>query len=668
MKYVDVIVDNNTDATDCFYTYKCPFDEVKPGASVMLPFSIHNRKTVAYVAAVREEPPEGVKRFKQVSEIIDNDCLTAEAMDTAVWMRSRCLCRYIEAVKCFLPGYTPGKRKIKDPFENVCPQPDEAKALNGEQSAALDVINGALDSRRAGIYLLHGVTGAGKTEVYLQAAARCIEQGRQIIVLVPEISLTPQTVSRFMSRFGRNAVAVIHSRLTPAQKGVEYAKIRSGSVKLVIGARSAVFAPFENIGLIIVDEEHESSYKSDHSPKYSGIDVAARRAMKHGAVLVLGSATPSIEDYHRARSGVFGLIELKERYNKNPLPVVETVDMSEELRHGNRGIISQRLAELMQQSLERGRQIILFLNRRGYSSYISCRDCGYVINCGECGISMTWHKAENACICHYCGRRRRLPEKCPQCGSTMLSRFGSGTEQLEEKVAELFPDAKAERLDMDTTSKKGSLEAVLSRFESRKTDILIGTQIVAKGLDFSNVDLVGIVNADVSLNIPDFRSQERCFQLVTQAAGRSGRGEERGRVVIQSSQPDAAALVYAADHDYTGFYEHEIRVRMASEYPPFSDIYQIVVLDADESRAHAAAERCARWLRRKLGPEIPVLGPAPSVLRREDGRCRYQVLIKAPAGSRREVSQAASELRRKFSSAKDAAELLTVDINPFSFM
>ena len=356
MKYVDVIVDNNTDATDCFYTYKCPFDEVKPGASVMLPFSVHNKQTQAYVAAVSELPPEGVKRFKAVSEIVDNDCLTAEAMDTAVWMRGRCLCRYIEAVKCFLPGYTPGKRKIKDPFADVNVEPDDAKALNAEQAAALEKLNAALDSRSGSIYLLHGVTGAGKTEVYLQAAARCIEQGRQIIVLVPEISLTPQTVSRFMNRFGREAVAVIHSRLTPAQKGVEYAKIRSGSVKLVIGARSAVFAPFENIGLIIVDEEHESSYKSDHSPKYSGIDVAARRAMKHGAVLLLGSATPSIEDYHRAKTGVFGLIELRERYNKNPLPIVETVDMAEELRHGNRGIISARLAELMAQSLERGRQ------------------------------------------------------------------------------------------------------------------------------------------------------------------------------------------------------------------------------------------------------------------------------------------------------------------------
>ena len=668
MKYVDVIVDNNTDATDGLYSYRCSFDEVRPGASVSVPFGIHNKQMTAYVAGVSDVPPDGVKRFKDVSEIIDGACLTEEAMDTALWMRGRCLCRYIEAVKCFLPGYTPGKRKTKDPFAGIEAEPDEARELNEEQAAALAAINSATDADRSDIFLLHGVTGAGKTEVYLQASARCIERGRQIIMHVPEISLTPQTVSRFMSRFGREAVAVIHSRLTPAQKGVEYAKIRAGQVKLVIGARSAVFAPFENIGLIIIDEEHESSYKSDKSPKYSGIDVAARRAMKHGAALVLGSATPSVESYSRAQSGVFKLIELRERYNRTPLPEVETVDMSLEAKRGNRGMLSQRLAELMRTELDEGRQVILFLNRRGYSSYVSCRDCGYVVTCRECGISMTWHKSENACICHYCGRRVRLPERCPSCGSGMLGRFGSGTEQLEEKVAELFPDAKAERLDMDTTAKKGALEAVLSRFEKKKTDILIGTQMVAKGLDFSNVGLVGIVNADVTLNVPDFRSQERCFQLVTQAAGRSGRGELRGRVVIQTLQPEAPALVYAAGHDYKGFYEHEIGVRRASSYPPYSDIYQLVVMDEDEAKALAGGKRCAEWLRKKLGSEVPVLGPAPSVLRREDGRCRYQILIKAKPGSRRELAGAIAELRRKFGSAKDTAELLTVDVNPYSFI
>ncbi|MCQ2565508.1 MAG: primosomal protein N' [Clostridia bacterium] len=668
MRYVTLIVDNNTNATDELYTYACDFDDIRVGWEVKVPFGIHNRVVDGFVVSVSDEAPAGVKKFKKVLEIGEEQGLSPEAIETAVWMRGRYMCRYVEAVKCFLPGYTPAKRKTKDPFAGIEISEDKAKPATPEQLNALCRIYKSLDEKRHEIFLLHGVTGSGKTEVYLQAMARTLEAGRQGIILVPEISLTPQTVSRFMNRFGRDAVAVIHSKLTPQQRSVEYRKIERGQVKLVIGARSAIFAPFKDIGLIVIDEEHESSYKSDKSPKYDAIEVAAKRAMAHGAAVILGSATPSVQDYYRCGKGIFTLLELPSRYNKVPLPKVSVVDMVDELKHGNRSLFSKELADDMAACLEKRKQVILFLNRRGYAAFVSCRDCGNVIKCPECGISMTYHKDAGSLICHYCGRKTSVPKKCPRCGSGIIGRFGAGTQQLEEKCRELFPQAYVERLDLDTVSAKGNLEKVLKGFADGKTDVLIGTQLIAKGLDFSNVGLVGVISADVSLNIPDFRSAERSFQLMTQAAGRAGRGEEQGKVVIQTCQPDHPAILSAAKQDYLKFYEGELAVRKAVGYPPFSDIFQIVISDEDCEKAERSADRCARRLRSTVPEGIAVLGPAISPINSIGGKYRYQLLVKSPAGMRREISRIILQLRRSFTEDKTSAELMTTDINPYSFL
>ncbi|MBQ9912472.1 MAG: primosomal protein N' [Firmicutes bacterium] len=675
MKYADVVIDNNTDATDLCYTYAYEGEDedlLKIGRKVVVPFGVHNKEIEGYVVRVYDEAPaapDGKKiRIKKIASLDHDLCLSEEAVRTALWMHGRYICRYIEAVKCFLP-VSEVKRKIKDPFADIELKAEDAdpKSLTKEQEDALSEIGGSIERHEHKVYLLKGVTGSGKTEVYLQSMKKVIDCGRQGIVLVPEISLTPQVVARFMSRFGKDRVAVLHSKLTPAQRSAEYKRIEKGEVDLVIGARSAVFAPFENIGLIVLDEEHETSYKSDKSPKYDCLEVATKRAIDHGAVLVLGSATPSVVDYYRSEKGLFKRIEIKERFNRNPLPNVEIVDMAKEIRSGNRSVFSSALADAVEEQLQKKKQVILFLNRRGYSNFVSCRECGFVIKCGECGISMPYHKDTGFCECHYCGRKIRMPKTCPECGSKLIGGYGAGTQQVEEKAKELFPDANIERLDLDSIKKKGELESTLKRFEKGKTDILIGTQLVAKGLDFSNVGLVGIINADVTLNIPDFRASERTFQLMTQAAGRSGRGDERGKVMIQTYSPENRTLLSSAAHDYEGFYKDEIDIRKAAGYPPFTDIYQIVILDEDQGKAEKYARDCAARLRKKVPEGTYVLGPAAPMLLKNSGMYRYQILIKTPAGNRQHISGIVRELKDSQEQAKDKAKLMTVDINPFSF-
>ena len=670
MIYLSVIVDNNTNATDELYTYGCTDPSIKKGDLVRVPFGRYNKQLNGYVAAVLQEPPADIpiEKIKTALPPAEAFSLTEEAMDTALWMHRRYLCRYIEAVKCFLPTALSPSGRAKDPFKDLPLTPDTAKELNEPQADALQQIERALEKKAAKTFLLFGVTGSGKTEVYLQAMEKTAAMGRQGIILVPEISLTPQTVARFMNRFGKEAVAVLHSRLTAAQRAAEYQRIRSGEARLVIGARSAIFAPFQDIGLIVLDEEHETSYKSDKSPKYDTVELATRRAQANGAVLVLGSATPSVSDYYRAEQGLFEILTLKSRYNDTPLPHVRIVDMTAELKAGNRSPFSREMAARMQSCLEQKKQVILFLNRRGYSSYVSCRECGFVIQCPECGISMTYHKSKKACECHYCGRRAPVPQICPQCGGRSLGLYGMGTEQVQEKCAELFPQAVIERVDLDTVSKKGSLESLLKRFGSGKTDILIGTQLVAKGLDFANVGLVGIISADITLNIPDFRSAERTFQLLTQAAGRAGRGDEQGEVIIQTCSPENKAVMAAAGQDYLGFYRHEIALREAVMYPPFSYLYQLIVSDEDDEKAQRSANRCAQWLRKKLGEEAAVLGPVSPGLVKQGGLFRWQILIKAPAQKRHPVSEVVLELKRIYAKQPGVAQLLTIDINPYSFM
>ncbi len=664
MKYVSVIVDNNTNATDELYTYACESDDIKVGNRVDVPFSKSNRTAKGFVAAITDTAPEGIKRFKKVISIDPDFSLTEENINTIVWMHKRYACRYIEAVRCFISGDEIVKRKTKDPFEDLEAEPTVPEKLTKEQQKAYDSIAESLDKKVNDSFLLFGVTGSGKTEVYLQAMQKCLDQGRSGIVLVPEISLTPQTIARFVGRFGKENIAIFHSKLTVRQRAVEYKKIKEGKVKLVIGVRSAIFAPFDDIGLIIMDEEHETSYKSDQSPKYDCMEVALKRAMQHKAVLILGSATPSVSDHYRAKKGIFKELRLSERYNKTPLPKVDIIDMRDEVRAGNKSLFSSKLIHEMKRCFDDKKQVILFLNRRGYSSFVSCRECGYTMSCPECGISMTYHKSRGEMVCHYCGRTAKMPKICPECGSRIIGRFGAGTEQVEEKAKELFPDKSIERLDFDTARKKGSAQKILSRFEKGKTDILIGTQLVAKGIDVANVGLVGVISADVSLNIPDYRSAERSFQLVTQAAGRSGRGTERGTVIVQSYNPDHPALLAAAKHDYEDFYRSEIKIRELAAYPPFTDIFQLILSSEKEEKAIAASEKLFDHLRKLLPEDYIMLGPSKAPLHKAAGQYRYQIIIKSPAGMRGALSDTVNSIKRGW---KDDA-LLTVDINPYSLI
>lgn len=482
-------------------------------------------------------------------------------------------------------------------------------------------------------YLLHGVTGSGKTEVYLQLIEKMLELDKQAIVLVPEISLTPQTVDRFVGRFGDN-VAVLHSRLSLGERYDEWRKIKSGRVQIAVGARSAVFAPFSDLGIIIIDEEHEDSYKSSRNPKYDTIAVSEKRCEIEGGILLLGSATPSVETYFRAKNGDIELLTLPERANKKELPPIEVVDMKTELENGNKTIFSKKLYDGIVRNLKNKHQTILFLNRRGFSTFVSCRACGFVLKCDSCDISLTYHSGSDNLRCHYCGLSKAVPKTCPECSSTYLKHFGIGTQQIESIVKSEFPNALVSRMDVDTTSKKGSHERILTKFKKGETDILIGTQMIAKGLDFPNVTLVGIIAADTSLNLPDFKASERTFQLLTQVGGRTGRGDLDGEVVLQTYEPNHYSIEMAKDHNYKGFYEQEIKLREAFGYPPFSNIINLVFSSKDEK----AVIKLANDTYLKLIKEIDeakknydtrkILGPNPSLVYKVKDRFRFQILLK----------------------------------------
>ncbi|MDR2355287.1 MAG: primosomal protein N' [Clostridiales Family XIII bacterium] len=669
MLYLDLIIDNNTDRTDALYTYGCAFDGVTVGARVFAPFAASNRERAAFVAAVKDKPDERIKGLKYVTRVDTEIALDANAIEICVWMKRRYYCRYIEAARCFLPAGSIsklGRRRTPAPEETHA---DRRVALTGEQSAALERILPWIDGGEYKTFLVHGVTGSGKTEIYLRAAERTLERGRTVIVLVPEISLTPQTIGRFVARFGRERIATLHSKLSAGERYDEWMRIKTGEARIVVGARSAVFAPAGDIGLIVVDEEHEGTYKSDMSPKYDAIEVAVKRAGQTGATVLLGSATPSLVSSYRVERRFYEKLRLCERYNKTPLPRVQIVDMREELKSGNRTIFSLALYRALDETLTAGKQAILFLNRRGYSTFVSCRNCGYVMQCADCGIALTYHKAENAVQCHLCGARRAVPPVCPDCGGRYLRFFGTGTEKVEETARELFPAACVERLDFDTVKRKGSAAGLLARFRKGKTQILVGTQLVAKGLDFDNVGLVGIVSADVSLNVPDFRSAERSFQLITQAAGRAGRGAETGRVVIQSYKPDHYAICAAAENDYAGFYGTELLLRKAMDYPPFSDLVQITVSSRDEATAAAAAEALADLLRTRANAQKRILGPGQARIYKAGDLFRRLIYAKVAPRDRKAFELFLSEQKRLLAVSKNSGKYnISVDVNPYSYL
>ncbi len=504
--------------------------------------------------------------------------------------------------------------------------------LNADQQQALDEIHDAIDEHRHQTFLMFGITGSGKTEVYIRAIQKAVAHGRQAIVLVPEISLTPQTRQRFRARFQR--VAVLHSHLTPAERSWHWRQIAKGQVDVVIGARSAVFAPVPRLGLIVIDEEHDGSFKQDKAPRYHAREVAAWRAAHEHVPVILGSATPSLESYQRTHDGQYRLLELPNRVLDLPLPDVATIDMRIDYGRG-KGIspLSQKLRQEIRHATKNGGQVILLLNRRGYSTRVQCPKCGEVIYCPDCSIPMTFHRDGMRLACHYCDFQQEAPDRCPQCLFQAIRFSGLGTQRLEEYIHSVFPDLICERMDTDTMRRPGSHEATLNRFRKGEIHILLGTQMIAKGLDFPNVTLVGVVNADSALHFPDFRAAERTFALVTQVAGRSGRGPKGGRVLVQTFSPEHPAIIAATRHDYTRFANGELPSRASANFPPFGNLARIIVRGAAAEIARAFCEQLARQITEQMrvqGVSLTLLGPAPAPVEKLKGNFRFHLLLVSP--------------------------------------
>ena len=668
-------------------------EKVQVGQIVKVPFGMGNKTSEGFVFSIKGENEVNISfKVKKISAIItDEPIIDEDDIKLINFLREKYLCKYIDAFRLLIPvGIMKGAKSkskkvivfksddlscIKKPegyieiinflkensgkytkselinvnsisqyklnkliekgllvveeetvfrYNNRTYNVDCEKELTFEQKHVLDEYNNSGNN----LFLLKGVTGSGKTEVYMRMVEEVLEKNQSAIVLVPEISLTPQMIERFKGRFGRD-VALFHSKLSDGERFDEWFRVKEGKAKLVVGARSAIFLPVKNLGLIIIDEEHENTYKSDQNPKYQTKEVAEFLSEQKGCRVVLGSATPTIETYYRALTGDLKLLELNSRVDGKAMPPMKVIDMRNELRSGNISLFSRELFRDMQEKLSKGEQIILFLNRRGFSTFVSCRSCGYVFKCEECDISMTYHRS-GLLVCHYCGKTKRAPQKCPKCDSKYVKFFGAGTERVEEEVKKYFKDARVLRMDVDTTRGKDSYEKIYNTFKEGKADILIGTQMISKGLDFKNVTLVGILAADMSINIPDYRAAERTFQIITQVAGRAGRGEKQGKVVIQTYTPEHYSLEYAVNYDYEGFYEKEFTVRALMKYPPFGKILLINGISKKEDLLKNFMHKISNVIKPLVEKEVEVdiLGPIPCLVSKVKENYRWQIVIK----------------------------------------
>lgn len=720
----EVIVDIAANEINRVFDYAVS-DNVKVGMRVAVPFG--NKKIEGFVIGLKEttEVPDG--KLKTVTEPLDDfTAITGEMLELLRFMRKKYHLNYIDVLRLFIPSKMRGGRvsdimlsfatlkgdygkiveeigtrakKQLECVEHLKNEGDFTAALNKNFGAsavnalkekgfleiaevhhrrspfavvsAEKTIKLNVDQQRAveainsgkGTFLLHGVTGSGKTEVYMHCIEEALLKGKTAIMLVPEISLTPQVLGLFRGRFGEK-VAILHSALSDGERFDEWKRLLTGEAKIAVGARSAIFAPLQNLGIIIVDEEHDGSYISESNPRYDTKEVAEYRAKFNGCPLILGSATPQIESYYRAEHNEYTLLELPNRiYNKN-LPEIEIVDMSMELRRGNRDIFSNPLKEGLKQVVEKGEQAIIFLNRRGYSSFLLCKECGYIPKCEDCDISLTYHKADNRLKCHYCGKTYGMLGKCPKCGSENIRYGRVGTEQVVDEIIKLIPNARVLRMDNDTTTKKGSHQEILQAFTGGGYDILVGTQMIAKGHDFKNVTLVGILDADFSLYFSDYRSNERTFQLITQVAGRAGREEKGGRVLLQTYSPKHPILYYASRYDYQGFYGKEINSREVAKFPPFTKIVRVLITATDECVAQDAARllnnRMKEVLDKNKADFIYYKGMKSPVARVEN-RYRYQLLMRI-------LSDRADEIINEIYKAVDETPAKTawvfVEINP----
>ncbi|MGP4040350.1 primosomal protein N' [Gracilibacillus sp. D59] len=519
------------------------------------------------------------------------------------------------------------QKVYRDPFQGSEFARTQPLPLSKQQQLAIEPIWQSIDEKQDQVFLLHGVTGSGKTEVYLQAIEKVLNQGKEAIVLVPEIALTPQMVQRFKGRFG-SEVAVLHSALSPGEKFDEWTKIHKKEVKVVVGARSAIFAPFENIGIIIIDEEHETSYKQDEQPRYHAREVAKKRGAYHHCPVVLGSATPMLESYARAKKGVYHLLEMPDRMNEGTMPPVDIVDMRDELYAGNRTMFSRKLLDAIKEKIDLNEQVVLFLNRRGYSTFVMCRECGDVMKCPNCDIALTFHKSSHQLKCHYCDYQIPMVKECVTCGSKTIRYFGTGTQKVEEALKEHIPEASVIRMDVDTTRRKGSHKKLLEQFGNGNANILLGTQMIAKGLDFENVTLVGVLAVDAMLHLPDFRSAEKTFQLMTQVSGRAGRHRLPGKVILQTYTPEHYSVQLASQYDYQQFFLQEMEMRKSFHYPPYYFLTLITVSHPNQWKVQEVTKTICKLLFKHLSDQATILGPTPSPMVRINNRYRYQCMVK----------------------------------------
>lgn len=654
-------------------------EAVEVGCRVVVPF--RKREVEGFVVALRTDAPKGVE-VHSVKSIIDRaPLLRAEIFQLCRWISQYYVSPIGEVLKSALPPGLTAKHmsKLPSPGPSAPPSPggrgpraEGARVRAGErpslrltqdQSRALDAI---LSARGFHPVLLHGVTGSGKTEIYMRAAEHFLSAGKTSLILAPEIGLTPQLTDRFAERFP-NKIAILHSSLTKRQRIDEWLRIYAGEAPIVIGTRSAVFAPLQNLGLIVVDEEHETSYKQEEVPRYSARDTAVMRAKFARASVVLGSATPSMESFSNAESKKYGRIALTTRVEDRALPNVEIVNMREEYAaEGKQVVFSRRLLQAVATRLERGEQAMILLNRRGYAAFLLCRRCGFTFQCSSCSVALTYHRTIDKLLCHYCGLARRPPARCPDCDSEYIYYVGEGTERLEAELKQMFPGARIGRVDRDTMRHMRDYERVLGGFRNGEIDILAGTQIIAKGHDFPRVTLVGVIGADAPLSLPDFRAAERTFQLLTQVAGRSGRGDQPGEVVIQSYFPDHYTFQLAITQRFEDFYARESRYRKAMFYPPFTALAGIMVTDRDPTRAATLARDVGEFLDSLRSNAVRILGPAPAPLERIKRVHRHQLLIKS--SSRATLHHMLDQLQAYIEEKKIGATRVIIDVDPVSLL
>lgn len=664
-KYADIIIDISHEAIDRAFQYKIPdelIDCIEIGTKAQVPFGNGNKLRQGYVIGITDTPSYDEDKIKYIDSVDEKGLqIEGKLIRLAAWMHETYGSTMINALKTVMPVKQSVRAAAKKVVEEeyVVEKPPVLE-LNTAQQSLVDEFCSDFHAGRRKNYLLRGVTGSGKTEVYIGCIKKVIEDGGQAIVLIPEIGLTYQNVARMKQHFG-SRVAVIHSKQSKGEKYQMLMKAGRHEVDVIIGPRSALFTPCDNLKLIIIDEEHDAAYKSDQPPKYHARETAIERARLEGASVILGSATPTIESYALAKLGRYTLWELTDRPCGMRLPDVSVVDMREEFHMGNRGIISQELKELMNECLGRNEQVMLFINRRGYNSFVSCRECGEVIKCPKCEVALSLHN-NGFMMCHYCGYIEREPKQCPKCKSKMIGGFGAGTEKVEAEINRLFPEAKTLRMDKDTTGRKGAHAAILNKFKQHKADVLIGTQMIVKGHDFNNVTLVGIILADMSLFANDFRAGERTFDLITQASGRAGRGDKDGNVVIQTYQPEHYAIATAAKQDYEEFFNMEMSYRRLLKYPPVYNMMVLLITSEDKDMAYEASKQLATALK-KLGAgmdKLRIIGPGDASISKINDVYRRVIYIKAYGMDN------IIKMRQAIDNYNQDGVNISVDVNPMS--